>query len=302
VLLAQVVCVAFVAHTLWKNRAELEAMPPVHITDVLLLLGLNVIGHLQRTVEFTYMLRKLNVREPFGEGLLLTGAGFLLNHLPLNAGFIMRAVVLQRDHQLPYAAYVSLTMVNAVVNVGVCALVSLSGLAFAPNLMVASPYLVWVLAGLLLAAVLSLYVPALLAPRRNDWLSRQIRALAQGVAMLRGNGTAVLIMAAIALTKVGILSLRFAICFKMLAMPMSALGNLFVAVTQNLLAIVNVTPGNLGLREIVLSMVAGELGTSRTVGLAAASIDRVVSLSYVLLVGLPGIYSLKGRARSTARA
>jgi uncharacterized membrane protein YbhN (UPF0104 family) len=118
--------------------------------------------------------------------------------------------------------------------------------------------------------------------------------------MIRGNGAAVLIMALIAFTKVVALSLRFAICFRLLSQPTSALTNLLVAVTQNLMAIVNITPGNLGLREIVVSMVAGELAGSRTLGLAAASIDRVVSLGYVLLVGLPGLYSLKARARSAA--
>ncbi|MEY2935562.1 MAG: hypothetical protein RL033_6311 [Pseudomonadota bacterium] len=300
VLLAQVACVAFVAHTLWKNRAELEVMPRIQLTDVLLLLGLNVIGHLQRTVEFTYMLRKLQIREPFGEGFLLTGAGFLLNHLPLNAGFIMRAMVLQRDHKLPYAAYVSLTMVNAVINVAVCALLTLVGLSITENAVGVSPYLFWTLAGMLAAALLSLYVTPLLAPRQDNWLGRQIRGLAQGVAMIRGNGTAVLVMAWIAFTKVVILALRFAICFRVLSLPMSALGNVLVAVTQNLMAIVNITPGNLGLREIVVSIVAGELGASRTLGLAAASIDRVVSLGYVVLVGLPGIYSLKARSRASA--
>jgi uncharacterized membrane protein YbhN (UPF0104 family) len=147
--------------------------------------------------------------------------------------------------------------------------------------------------------MLSLYLPALPLPRGDNFVLRQLRQLARGVAMIRGNGTAVAVMALIAFTKVLALSLRLAICFDLLAHPLSAVGIVLVAVVQNLMAIVNVTPGNLGLREIVVSIMSAELGATQTVGLAAASIDRVFSLSYAILVGLPGLHSLRRRQRRT---
>ncbi len=298
--LLQAACVAFVAHTLWKNRDELATMPRVGVVEVLLLLALNAVGHVQRTVEFTYMLRKLGVRERFGDGFLLTGAGFLLNHLPFNAGFIMRAVVLRRDHHLPYSSYVSLTMVNAVVNVGVGALLGLVGVSLGASENPASPLVGAGLAAVVVGSVLALYLPALRVPRGNTFVLRQLRKLAEGVAMIRGNGAAVGVMALIATSKVLALSLRFAICFDLLGRAMPMLGVVLVAVVQNLMAIVNLTPGNLGLREIVVSVMAAQLGTSQTIGLAAASIDRVFSLSYAVLVGLPGLHSLRNRGRRAA--
>ena len=94
------------------------------------------------------------------------------------------------------------------------------------------------------------------------------------------------------------LTLRFAICWHVLGQPISLRAALLVAVAHNLLAIVNVTPGNLGLRELVISVLSGELGSSRTIGLAAASVERAVSLLYAVLVGLPGIHSLRNRGRA----
>jgi uncharacterized membrane protein YbhN (UPF0104 family) len=303
IVVVQAVCVAFVAHTLWNNRSELGQMPRVGVVEVLLLLALNGIGHVQRTVEFTYMLRKLGVRERFADGFLLTGAGFLLNHLPFNAGFVMRAVVLRRDHDLPYSSYVSLTMVNAVVNLGVGALLGLIGVSLGARTSPVSPLVSASLAAVVVSSVLLLYLPASRLPGGNSFVLRQLRKLAEGVAMIRGNGAAVGVMAILATSKVLSLSLRFAICFALLGQSMPLIGVVLVAIVQNLMAIVNVTPGNLGLREIVVSIMAAQLGTSQTIGLAAASVDRVFSLAYAVIVGLPGLQSLRNRGRrATASA
>jgi uncharacterized membrane protein YbhN (UPF0104 family) len=63
-----------------------------------------------------------------------------------------------------------------------------------------------------------------------------------------------------------------------------------------LFTLVNVTPGNLGLRELVLSLVAAELGSTHTLGMAAASIERVVLLAYIVALGIPGLLSVRRRA------
>jgi uncharacterized membrane protein YbhN (UPF0104 family) len=249
-------------------------------------------------LEFTYMLRRLGVREPFGEGFLLTGAGYLLNHLPLNAGFVMRALVLRRDHALPYSGYMSLTMVNAVVNVGVGALVAAVVLGTGGSASNSKSAVIAGLCAIALASALTMYLPALPLPRGSGWLSRQIQNLARGVEVIRGSGGAIFFLALLALTKVFALALRFAICFHVLGQSISLRAALLVAVAHNLLAIVNFTPGNLGLRELVISVLSGELGSSRTLGLAAASIERIVSLTYTVLVGIPGIHSLRNRGRA----
>jgi uncharacterized membrane protein YbhN (UPF0104 family) len=296
--LVQLVCVALVARALWSNRDELSSMPHIAAGPFVMLFALNVVGHLQRTLEFTYMLRRLGVREPFGEGFLLTGAGYLLNHLPLNAGFIMRAVVLRRDHALPYSSYVSLTMVNAVVNVGVGALVSALVLGLGGSASTSKSAVIAGLLAMVLASLLTLYLPALPFPRTANWFGQQLQKLAQGVRMIRGSGSAIAVLALLALTKMFALTLRFAICWHVLGQPISLRAALLVAVAHNLLAIVNVTPGNLGLRELVISVLSGELGSSRTIGLAAASVERAVSLLYAVLVGLPGVHSLRNRGRA----
>lgn len=300
--LMQVACIGFVARSLWINRAELAALPPVGIGAVLALFVLNAVGHLQRTVEFTYMLRKLGVKEPFGSGFLLTGAGLLLNHLPLNAGFIMRAMVLRRDHQLPYSAYVSLTMVNALINLGVGAATGVVGLSlFVPSSPTADSVRV-ALAVIVLGCAAAMHVHLLPRPQGSGFIVRQYLAMVRGVSMIRGNGAAIAVMASIATTKILALALRFAICFALLGRPVPTITLVLVAAVQSVMAIVNITPGNLGLREIVVSVMSGQLGTSETIGLAAAGIDRVFSITYAVVVGLPGLHSLRARGGSSVES
>jgi uncharacterized membrane protein YbhN (UPF0104 family) len=298
----QLACVAFVAYTLWKDRHELTAAFRLTLSAVLGLVALMLLGHIQRTFEFTYMLRRLGVREPFADGFWLTGAGFLLNHLPLNMGFVMRAVVLRRDHALPYSAYASLTLVNIVTSIAVAASVGLTGVVIGSGGSRPLNLPVFLgLAGLIVGSVLVLWMPVVPPSAGNGFVWRQLRNLAAGVALIRGNGSALFVLVLISLTKVIALGFRLGICFHVLGHSIPAFDLALLAGVQNLMALVNVTPGNLGLREMAVALMTGQTGVSQAIGMAAASIDRVVSIAYMVATGLPGISKLRNRGPLAAR-
>src|SRR5688572_1995562 len=189
VVALQVVCIAFVAKILWQERAELGAASNLSSSALAALLGLMLVAHLQRTYEFTYMLRSLGVREPFFQGFLLTGAGFLLNNLPLSAGLVMRAAVLKRDYALSYTRYLSLVMVNALVNVAVAAILGLSALSFSgARQPTGSLMLSAIFALILIGSIAVICWPPNLLPAGNAYVWRRARAFFMGVAELRGNG------------------------------------------------------------------------------------------------------------------
>src|SRR5688572_10272252 len=193
----QVACVAYVGRVLYNERHELSQALHLNSSALFGLIVLFLLAHIQRTLEFTYMLRRLGVSEPFVDGFLLTGAGYLLNHLPFNAGLIMRAALLKQDHALPYTSYLSLTMVNALVNVGVGAVL---GLVAAAAGGVGQGH-AWPLLVLGAAAAVSfafVWLPQSLAPKGSGFFARRVRVLLEGVAMIRGNGLGLLLLAALA--------------------------------------------------------------------------------------------------------
>jgi uncharacterized membrane protein YbhN (UPF0104 family) len=293
--LLQIACISYVARALWSERAELERALNLSSVALFGLILLMFLAHLQRTLEFTYMLRRLGVKEPFWDGFLLTGAGYLLNHLPLNAGLVMRAAVLKQDHSLPYASYVSLTLVNALVNVTVGASIGLvaSAVAFSGSGAAALPLLAFSV--VVTSSLFLIWLPRSLTPRTNGFVARRIRVLLEGVALIRGNGLGILLLAALAFTRLAGVALRLWICFAALGEAISPLGAALLGWGSVLFTLVNVTPGNLGLRELVLSFAAGELGSTQTIGMAASSMDRVVLLAYIVAIGVPGLYSLRRR-------
>lgn len=291
----QVACVAYVARALWQERSALSRALDLSGASLLLLVLLTVLAHFQRSLEFTYMLRRLGVHERFWSGFLITGAGYLLNHLPFNAGFIMRAALLKRDHALSYTSYLGLTLVNALINVATGAAI---GLMAATLRTLHGPAALLPLAGfggIVLSAAFVIWVPSSWAPRGNGFLRQRLRALLDGTALIRGNGVGILLLAGLALTRIVGNALRLWLCFDALGANISVLGALLLGWGSALLTLVNLTPGNLGLRELVLSFAAAELGSTQTLGMAAASIDRVVQLAYVIAIGVPGLYSLKRR-------
>jgi uncharacterized membrane protein YbhN (UPF0104 family) len=287
--------VGYVLRALWADRAELGGALNLSASALLILVGLMLVAHLQRTLEFTYMLRRLGVRERFWDGFMLTAAGYLLNHLPFNAGFVMRAALLKRDHSLSYASYLSLTMVNALINVATGALIGLvaTGSALAQGRTALAAAVVF--AAIVAAAVVLIWLPPSLTPRGDGFVAHRLRVLLDGAALIRGNGLGVLMLAGLALTRIGGNALRLWLCFQALGTHISPLGAALLGWGSVLFTLINVTPGNLGLRELVLSVAAAELGSTQSLGMAASSIDRAVLLAYVVAVGVPGLFSVRHR-------
>ena len=102
-------------------------------------------------------------------------------------------------------------------------------------------------------------------------------------------------LALLAVTKLALTAARFWVCFAGLRVGISALGALLYATTTILLALVNLTPGSMGLREVAVAALSAGLGTTYAAGMAAASLDRVGLLAYVVIAGLPGLYRLRQR-------
>lgn len=295
IALLQLACVGYVAHVLWKERTELAKALDLSASALFVLLLLMWLAHLQRSLEFTYMLRKLGVNEPFWAGFWLTGAGYLLNHLPFNAGFVMRASFLKKDHSLSYTKYVSLTMVNALVNVAVGALFGIVAAVRGVGAAEPQPLAFFAFTAIVVGAVAVIFWPRGFAPKGSGFIARHLGNLVDGVVLIRGNGVGILFLAFLALTRLVGVALRLSICFAALGAEISPLGAAILAWGTVLFTLVNVTPGNLGLRELVLSLAAVELGSTQALGMAAASMDRVVMLAYVVMTGIPGLYSLRRR-------
>ncbi len=293
-LALQIGCVLYIGKVLFEQRAELARAFELDWTALTALLLLSAVTHVQRTYEFTYMLRRLGVHEPFRDGFWLTGAGFLLNQLPFNAGLVMRASVLKRDHSLSYTSYLALVLVNALMNVTVAAILGIVVVLLTPMSQGALVGLSVLFGAIVAGAALVFWLPAGWIPSGENFVVRKLRTLTTGISLIR-RGRAIALLFVLAISKVVVAAVRMWICFGALGVDIAPLAAALLASITVLSTLFNITPGNMGLRELALAGLSTHLSASYSVGMAAASIDRVVLLVYTVVTGLPGLYKLRKR-------
>lgn len=292
--------VIYLGHLLWSRRVMLGSAFDLDGSTLALLAGLALVSHVIRAAELNYMLRRMRVNERFFDGFMLTGAVLLLNYLPLSAGSVARAVALRRRYGLSYSSYVSALTLGALMNAVVastCGLFVCLGLLRRTGTV--APFAL--LCGLVaVGAVGAIFVPASCRPRGAWVIPRTVRRVLERVALIRGSGLAVAILAGTSAAKLASTCTRLWLCFRALGVDLPLSFAVLLGATSLLISIVSLAPSNIGLREIVLGALAGVLGNTSVLGVAAASLERAVLLGYSVAAGIPGIrYS---RVASRVRA
>ncbi|HLV64221.1 MAG TPA: lysylphosphatidylglycerol synthase domain-containing protein [Polyangiaceae bacterium] len=292
-------CVVYLGRLLWLRREAVVQALDLDAGTLALLLLLVFASHLQRAFEFDYMLKRLGVREPFREGFLVTGAAQLLNYLPFSAGSVARAITLRRKHSLPYSFYLSALLVATIVHAAVAALAGLvSTLALSEGARVLP--LVLLFAATVLGGGLVVCFPRAWAPGGRSRVEHRIRDIVEAAALIRHHGAGLAVLATTAFGKMLLNCLRMGVCFRALGVELSAFELVLLGSTAVLTSLVNLAPGNIGLRELLLGGLWGIIGGSPAVGMAAATLDRAVLLVYTVIAGVPGIVHVRRALAATS--
>jgi uncharacterized membrane protein YbhN (UPF0104 family) len=299
--LAALAFVGYLGHQLWLNRDEIQrafALDRQTLAGITLMV---LIAHLQRAFEFNFMLRRLGANEKYRDGVALTGATLLLNHIPLSAGSVARGVTLYRRYGLAYATYVSALMFATVMNGHMAADV---GLALTLRSHTDSTHAL-ALGGsfgvVALGSAALLLLPYAWAPKGDGFVARQVRRLAEGLAILRG-GSGLPVLAATSATKLVLNSTRLWLCLHAVGQDASLGGVVLLGSAAVIMSLVSVVPNNIGIRELVLGALAGAIGFPPALGAVAAALERAVTFAYAVIVGLPCLYLVRRSLREAKPA
>lgn len=287
------VAIAALARVLYERRAELLHALDVDAGSLALLAALVLSSQAQRAFEFQFMLGRLGVKERFRDSLLLTGAAQLLNYLPFSAGSVARAVALRRRHSLAYSAYVSALMVAALVSAGVS---GASGLAASLALPTPSAQLALLFGAVLAGACVALLLVTFKMPTGTSAVHLALKRFEEGSVLMRSSGS-VAVLAATSCTKLLWSAARLAVCYHAFGETPSLPALVLLGSAGVITSLVNLTPGNLGLRELALGALTAALGGTLEHGVAAASLERAATLACTMMIGLPGL----GYLRKTVR-
>ncbi len=285
-VLVELLLVVGIGWALYRRRGELAQVIDLDLLDVSLMLALCAAAAPIRGIELSTVTRSLGVRVGFTESMALTQAATLLNYLPMQAGTLLRARVLKRHRALSYTRYVAVMTSLVVLAVGTGGVLGLLLLPLVPAVagQVRTTAVV-AFAVVVAAAVVFMVLPLQRVPLGQSFFARRVHDLVSGWNDIKANKRALLVLVATSMSTPILLGLRFTVCFHALSMPVHLLEALLLAAAILVTAPVNLTPGGLGVRELVGTAIGVAAGLNYAQVLAAVTIDRVVSLSFSFLGG-----------------
>jgi uncharacterized membrane protein YbhN (UPF0104 family) len=247
---------------------------------ILSVLTLTVNGLFLRIFATKYNMH-LKPKEWFGLASITSMGNYLT---PFSGGLIVRAAYLKHRFDFPYGRFA--TMIAATYMIGFAA-ISLTGVLVMLTMTGAkrSP---WPVILLFLTALLSIFFlsifPSITRGRKNR-LVRLANRATEGLELICGDK--VLMGKLIALTFVNIIfgALIFLIVFQSLGLILPFRVALLIYLLSSFSVLINVTPGNLGVQEIITSLSAEILGVGADMGLIASLIIRAVTIIAAFTLG-----------------
>ncbi|HXE80351.1 MAG TPA: lysylphosphatidylglycerol synthase domain-containing protein [Vicinamibacterales bacterium] len=286
---AWVLTIAFVGYVAWflVDRQEVFSQRFAGTwTHVVLLASAVAASWVVTSLQTLLPLRELGVSVGFWENLMLTVAAGFGNVLPMRAGTALRLHYIKSVHGVGYLRYGGILGVRSLMLALVAGVLGLScaaSMAASSRPVPAAVFVVF--AGLLAAGAAPLIVPVQRLMPSGGIAGRIGSEIAAAVRLMRANRRMTAWYIALVAAHFALLTARLAVAFDVLQARPAAWTYCFLSPIATILSFVNITPGNLGLREWVLGLLTAGLGIDYAVGIFAAAVDRTISLLMVLPAG-----------------
>jgi len=280
--------IIIVISLLWylsRHWGELKFLIRLSAAELIIIYLISFLATLNSAYIIQRLLKTLKVRTSFWDMVLLQNAVYLLNYVPMKFGTVFRANYLKRHYGLRYAhfgtffVYLTLLMTAAASGVGLVILVAVYGVAGYERKVLAAVFL-----GLLVFSVLSASIP-LPIPKGSSKLSIIVRDFLIGRQQVTHDKYTLFVCTTLLLGNFIVSSVRLGIIYNSMGQNVHPAGYLVLGALGFATMFVSLTPGSLGIRELVLGSGAVVLGIPLEVGVLAAMVDRAIALSWVFVVG-----------------
>jgi len=280
---------------LFLKGPRLQSFMNLNILEILLLLTVSFLGYLVLGLSFRSLVRIFDVRLTFKEWFGLTVCNAMFNYyLPARGGIVVKAYYLKKKHGLSYPHYAALMAGSVFL---VLAVASFAGLAvvlfvsavtgqFIVSLAVAF-FLVFL--GVLLSGLITKQLLRLKIHGKFARLNLFLLNLRGGLSFFSEHKKYALDFCLFSALFLLIMAVRLYLCFLALNFSVKFWAVLLIMVITEFSFLISVIPGNLGIKEGVIVFSGGLFGISVDQALAAAILDRAVSL--IIIFGFGFVYS-----------
>lgn len=269
------------------NAGYLESVRGVSWGALALLVGLRFLFLLLNGVTLKLFVRRFGIELRWPEWVGLTFATTLGNYItPFSGGLVARASYLKAKHRLPFSRFAALLGASYVVIFAVSALMGLLLLiwlqAWGRGGLLLGLFFVAVLAGLLVVLV----VPLEWFAGRNNRFLQTLQAILLGWQQLRSDTALLAQLFGITLLSMGLNGVAFWVAYRALGQTaVSFPAAMLVSLSDVYSVLVNLTPGNLGIREALVGVTSELIALGAAEGLLVALLLRIGTLVTVFTLG-----------------
>ena len=223
----------------------------------------------------------LHVKEWFGLAAVTAMGNYLT---PLSGGLVARAAYLKRRHDFPYAHFLAMLAANYMI---AFAVISVTGIVTLFTLTGTGSH--WWTVLLFFLATLSTILLVLLVPStsigsRHRWLIFVHHAM-EGLHAIRRDGALLGKLIAVTFLNIAVGALLLFAAFESTGFAIQFSAALLIYLLTSYTVLINITPGNLGVQEVVTSLSAAMLGAGADAGLLASLVVRAVAILAAFTVG-----------------
>ncbi len=289
--------VLFCGHYVWVHREEFSFLASVSLTDTVLACLLVACTYLIGSYQIGLFLKGLGLCLGWVELGALT-MGMCLGNLvtPMRGGSGALAIYLKKVHNLDFssfaAMYGGMALLVALINAGL----ALGGfIVLGVGFGFYEPVVTILVGSLFLVCLcLTLFPPAL--ARRRGVLGFVSDAVNSWRLIARDRGLLVRLtvsLLAAALAQAG----AFSFIYRSLGMPLSFSAVLITSALGNIANLIGLTPGSIGIFDVVVIEVPLLFNLDPARSIAGAVLFRVLSFSWALVLGIPGLVYVLVRIR-----
>jgi uncharacterized membrane protein YbhN (UPF0104 family) len=288
-------CIIGIAWVIYRRRNDLLLAFDLDALDAVVLVLLCALAVPIRALEFRTATGALGVRVPFADSAALAQAATLLNFLPMQAGTLLRGRIM-KARSLSFARYLAMMSCLVLLNIAAAAVIGLLALLLARTIPGATVSTAAIALGTIaLAIFIAFLLPLQRIPLGHGWLSQRIRDASTGWQQIKTELRTILVLIGTSAASPVLLGLRFWICFSVLSLQVPLAESLLLGAAVLVAAPISVTPGGIGVREIIATALGAAAGLSFPSVLAAVTLDRVVSLLFSVVAGGASLAWLRRR-------
>lgn len=288
--LKNLLALAILAALVWylaRNWEQMENLPRFGWVPLFWVYLVSLAGAVGTTLAVQRLMASLGTRTRFWDMFVLQNASTLLNYLPMKAGTVLRANYLKRQYEFSYTHfglfYLSITLLMTLASsaLGLGIMVLGHGISDRADVVLASVFLVLLVGSTVLLVI---HLPLPVGPGRVRSILR--RLLTARTELSTKRRTMIECFGLLAVNFV-LSAVRLGIIYNAMGVPAPPTTMLVLGSLAFVTMFISLTPGALGLRELVLGAGAAALNIPPETGVLAAMIDRAVALAWSFLIGGP---------------